>query len=800
MSTSKELLLKLLYANTEAELGEIINADPAMRSADNWHPLDGRDTNFNVVSNQSSNGAKAATELMTNMVDAVLMKRCHEEGIDPKGKDAPKTMYDAVDRFIFSLNGGKIIKADQQQLRLFAEQNLIIGVSGGRTKDDKDPCFTFCDNGEGQHPASFASTFLSFSAKNKSEISFVQGKYNMGSSGVLSFCGGQWYKLIISRRYDKKGDWGWTLLRRNTPERGTPYAEYYAPNKEVPTVDGQMSIVPFKTKQGKVYGKYSLESGTIVKLYEYHLGKGHSGFRQAREALNENLVETILPFRIWDFRWSPQKGKGAEREVGLDSRSFYGMEYLLARGHAEELDDESAEGRIISIDNVYDPRLGMIRISAIVMKKSSEKTMWYKRSNNRIFHHVNGQVMFKDGRGYLTQRGFPALKDRVVIFVDASNLTDSAHLDLWKGDRESIRETRDIGNLYKEAIGQAIKHSSLLKALNHKIAHEELETATKDSSRELVKQLVKSDNNFKALLSDKVPDISVGGNVKPKEDALREDLKRCPSYIKLSRSGDKMIEMPINISRPIPFETDAQDDFFTRPDNAGYPLLSSDQMSRDFVWRHNLRNGKFVLYLDPVRENVKVGDKYSFKVCLHSAEMPESVCAREEITVSIVEARSKPPNPNPRPPKERTDSIGLPPCDLLTKDGRTVMDGTETISWESFDGYQNCGKEDGGFISDFGEQGKKHYVNYDNVFFQSYLRQAKEEKSSAEKKYILGMRILMLGMEFGLKQGMKRNEETYVENIDEIRRAVAQGAASTVLTLCDKMPKNFDLFKDSSEE
>lgn len=45
------------------------------------------------------------------------------------------------------------------------------------------------DNGEGQHPKDFESTFLSLVKGNKINIQFVQGKYNMGGSGALVFCG-----------------------------------------------------------------------------------------------------------------------------------------------------------------------------------------------------------------------------------------------------------------------------------------------------------------------------------------------------------------------------------------------------------------------------------------------------------------------------------------------------------------------------------------------------------------------------------------------------------------------------------
>jgi hypothetical protein len=90
------------------------------------------------------------------------------------------------------------------------------------------PCYTFVDNGEGQTADDFPRTFLSLSAGNKKSIPFVQGKFNMGSSGVLRYCGRQWFKLIVSRRYDAKSEWGWTLMRRRPGNRDDmPIAEYF---------------------------------------------------------------------------------------------------------------------------------------------------------------------------------------------------------------------------------------------------------------------------------------------------------------------------------------------------------------------------------------------------------------------------------------------------------------------------------------------------------------------------------------------------------------------------------------------
>src|SRR6516162_82004 len=89
---------RLLDAECEADVQAVIDSVPQMANRQNWSFLDDLDTNFNVLSNQASDGGKALTELMTNMVDDVLTKHALQKGIELTGKKAPPTMHIAVDR------------------------------------------------------------------------------------------------------------------------------------------------------------------------------------------------------------------------------------------------------------------------------------------------------------------------------------------------------------------------------------------------------------------------------------------------------------------------------------------------------------------------------------------------------------------------------------------------------------------------------------------------------------------------------------------------------------------------------
>lgn len=789
--------LDLLYANTEKDVDEIIRSHPSMKyagkDAGNWHPVDDRETNFNTIGNQSQNGGKAATELITNMVDSMLTKDCLERGIDPKSEHAPKTMYDVAGK-IMSISGGRIINGDKNKLREYAEENLVIGIVGRKSGEIR-PCYVFCDNGEGQHPGNFRTTFLSLSEKNKSKIPFVQGKYNMGSSGVLRYCGSTWYKLIISRRYDGTGEWGWTLIRKQTPQDGgLRYAEYYAPGGKIETV-GTEQIFPFKVKSGDTYESFSLETGAIIKLYEYYTGKD-AGFGGARDAFNENLVETILPFRILDFRQTPDPSHGKLRGQGIDARSLYGLEYLYAR-HRDANDHEtiSAEdNKPIQISDIDDPRLGEIAITAIKLKSVEERT-GIRKLKGRIFHHVNGQVQYKQPRGLLTDCKLSALKDRVVIFVNASELTYDAHLDIWKGDRENIAE-HPLGELYKKTVKDSITKSEILKEWNHQITKEELDSVAKDSSRELVMDIVKNDKNLALLLDDSVPEgVQVHGA--PPEPVQRTDLKYDPKYIDLL-GNNREFSITENNGRRIICDTDACDDFLTRSQNKGKLSLSEAEPGNKFKRSANLKNGKLSVRIDVVGD-VNVGDEYKFRFVLQSDSMPDPV-QTDEITIKVAPSRASPPPNNRQNSTPRTQK-GLPPYKLYTRDGRDI-DGKPSGSFEQARGQcDGFNEKDGGYVFE-AEEEKVYWINYDNTSFQNYLASKKSEadKKMASEKYILGMRILMLGLEYALeerkKAGDKEPAESYHDFRDEFRRMSAKGAASVVLTLCDQLPKTFDLNRD----
>ena len=93
------LFQKLFNAPTEASVNNIIQTNSIFNNPSNWRPYGDNESNFSVVENQQSNSVASLVEKLTNSIDALLMRKCYEAGIDPRSHDAPKTMDEAVHKF-----------------------------------------------------------------------------------------------------------------------------------------------------------------------------------------------------------------------------------------------------------------------------------------------------------------------------------------------------------------------------------------------------------------------------------------------------------------------------------------------------------------------------------------------------------------------------------------------------------------------------------------------------------------------------------------------------------------------------
>ncbi len=169
---TRDLCLRLLQAETEDEVVQLLKDHGYWADRSVWKPYGDIPNNRSIVGNQQSSAVAALVEKLVNSIDAVLTAECYRHGIDPTSSTAPRTMREAVESF-FPVKEGRIRNLGASERTRLAECIQLVACG---TKEN--PAYLIVDTGEGQCPDQFPNTFLSLIRENKTKIPFVQGKFN----------------------------------------------------------------------------------------------------------------------------------------------------------------------------------------------------------------------------------------------------------------------------------------------------------------------------------------------------------------------------------------------------------------------------------------------------------------------------------------------------------------------------------------------------------------------------------------------------------------------------------------------
>ena len=428
---ARTVLLELVHCETEAEVTATIFRYPSLGDKQNWQPYGGKRNNYNIIGNQQAHPINALIELIINSVDAMLIRGCHEYGLSPTSPQAPRNMLEAA-RVFYGIPHGRLEDLLDGQRSSLAN-NIRVVATGGRSP--LYPSLTVIDLGEGQPPSAFPDTFLSLDRQNKIKTHFVQGKFNMGSTGVLQFCGSKdRYKLIVSRRHQSLRDtddgalWGFTLIRRSPPAKDErlPHYEYFAPGGVVPTLSADaLPLLP-----GNHPHAYNdpLSWGTLIKLYEYHLPQRTSITFDLWYELNARLQYLALPARLHEFR----------------SFKTHTPEIVLAGMHTRLASDRAPKERGFPLTfSLRVPDIGMLNAKVTLFKqfKSDNDRKHWLRSKSVSFT-VNGQEHAALDRRFLERKdvGLDYLSRELLVVIDCSGVDAAVRDDLFMTSRDRLRE------------------------------------------------------------------------------------------------------------------------------------------------------------------------------------------------------------------------------------------------------------------------------------------------------------------------------------------------------------------------
>ena len=578
--TVKDLCLSLIRADTEDEVIYLLKQALFWDNPTAWRYYGDRQTNYNTIGNQQSRPDAALVEKLVNSVDAVLMNECLVRGINPESSRAPKTIREAVARF-FDEEGdpskqylGRIAEWPTSKRTKIARKITLAAT--GATPGRGNPCFTISDAGEGQTPNRLPDTFLSLDRENKLRIPFVQGKFNMGGTGVLKFCGKRQIQLIVSRRNPRiiksmktdasDSQWGFTVVRRELPTGNTrssvytylaPIASDASPHRG-DVLRFPASELPIFPEGKSPYARNS-EWGSLVKLYEYSSAGYYSNTHILRKdgllsRIDLRLPDVALPIRLHECR------TGFRGHEGSFDTTLTGLTVRLEDDKAQNIELTSTAHLVVAGEEM----------AATIYAFRKAKADTYRKDEGILFT-FNGQVHAELPTRFFTRKEVGRLDyiaDSLLLVVDCSKLTGGAHEDLFMTSRDRLsggelrRDTeRELANMLKTHDG--------LRALKEKRRAEEIEARLKDDKplEDALISLLKKSPTLSQLFLQGTRASNPFKTIKVRAEERPFEGKTFPTYFKFMEreyGTELRRNCHLNMRFRIAFETDAVNEYFHR--------------------------------------------------------------------------------------------------------------------------------------------------------------------------------------------------------------------------------------------
>jgi len=698
---AEKLFFELYNAKDEEDVDKIIDKHQSLfENQDNWKPLGDNKSNFSIVKNQQSNPIAAIIEKITNSIDAILTKRCLEEGIDPRSEKAPQSMDKAVQRFFPDRNW------DLQTMRKEQAEEIQVIADGKGPRSRRKPYDTSVivyDNGEGQRPKDFEKTFLSLIRGNKNDIQFVQGKYNMGGAGAIVFCGKKRYQLIASKRHDG-GKFGFTLVREHKKteqdQAKETWFEYFIPGGEIPSFEIDKLDLGLENRP--------FETGTIIKLYSYQFPSGYSAFAQdLNQSVNEYLFNPALPILTKDTAERYPNNKVLVNDL-------YGLGFRLQKEEDDYLEERFWQ-------TFEDELFGEMEVSCYVFKNRVKDYGVKKTKNiiqNRYFKNdmavvfsLNGQVHGHYTSEFITRSlKMNLLKNHLLIHVDCTDMKYEFRKELFMASRDRLKdgeETQALRHYLADKLGASGGRLSEIEKQRKSAVNVDTSSTTKDLIKNLSENMpmdsdmMKILNQTYQLEAKKDTKKKKGKPKRPKREKEEKPFnpKRFPTFFNVQKNGSssrEVAKIPMGGEKTIKFDTDVEDEYFNRIEEPGdieFSIMKygeNDLFGGEYntpadltdsfnVSRSSPNKGEIRLTLNP-KDSLEVGDEVQIKATLNSPTGDLD----ELFWVKISEKQQ----PKKKTPKKETENknLGLPQLVLAY---HNPEDKEDAVSWEDVETATN---------------------------------------------------------------------------------------------------------------
>jgi hypothetical protein len=767
----RALCLALMKADAEEEVVGILKEAGLWDNKSLWRLFGDRESNYNTIGNQQSKPDAALVEKLVNAVDARLMNECLVRGINPEGPQAPQTIREAVAMFFDdsynpgSPHAGQIKNwPDSKRTQIGRGITLVATGAGARSGS---PCFTIADSGEGQTPERMPETLLSLDRTNKLRIPFVQGKFNMGGTGVFKFCGGKHHlQLVVSRRNPDilKGkltqpsdmQWSFSIVRRESEGDGRRSSVYtYLAPLGASAKPGQGGVLRFTANSMPIFPEgrapYARESkwGTLIKLYEYSTaGFSASNIVLTRPSLLNRmdllLPDLALPIRLFECRTTYKGHKGSFEN------NLMGLTVRLEDGRGENLEEGFPSSCPLSA--MGEPMTATI----YAFKKDRADTY---RKNEGIIFTLNGQTHGHITPDFFIRKavGLSYLADSILVVVDCSKFSIQAREDLFMNSRDRL-SGGDMRSDLEHSLEEMLKQHQGLRDLKERRRREQTEAKLADSKplEDILESLLKKSPTLANLFLKGLRASNPFKTMKVREDEEKPfEGKRFPTFFKFKGKeyGQELTrDTPINMRPRITFETDAENDYFGRTTETGqFSLFLVNGGHKIPVAGYvgpNLQNGIGTLSVQ-LPLNCQVGDVLHYlAVVIDSSRVDPlenrfTVRVRPEVQPSGTPGeRRKPPAGEPGNEREVAAGIALPIItEVYEKDWdkhNPPFDKHTALRIKNV-GDDSAQNGDAKPIYDF-------YINMDNLYLNTEIKPSRADPKVIRARFTYGMVLLGLAL------------------------------------------------------
>ncbi|HEY61066.1 MAG TPA: hypothetical protein G4N95_00290 [Anaerolineae bacterium] len=744
---NKQICLDLAHCNTEQDVIKLLKEVGYWDNLTVWQYYGDNENNFATIGNQQSRPDAAIVEKIINSVDAVLMAECQKQGITPEGENAPKSITAALEQY-FNIPNGKLSNITTSERRNLAK-NICLVATGLKA----NPCYSIIDQGEGQSPNMMPNTLLSIGKSNKLRIAFVQGKFNMGGTGVLQFCGKRNLQLIISRRHPdiaihesdpSSSQWGFTIVRRENPTHGvrSSFYRYLAPGGKILSFNAKyLPLLP--GDYPNAYGR-SMKWGTYIKLYEYQMTGLKTNVKfDLYNRLSLLMPSIALPIRLYERR----KGYAGHTQESTLS----GLTVRLEEDKRENLEDGYPTTSALVVQGQK------IKISIFAFKRGQAKK--YKRSEGIIFV-VNGQT-----HGYLSKSFFSResvkmgyLADSLLILVDCTEFDGRTREDLFMNSRDRLR-AGGLRSRIERQLEEILRNHQGLKDLRERRRREDIENKLEDSKplADIIETIIQKSPTLSKLF---IQGVKLPNPFKTTKTMAQKSFqgKRFPTYFKLTKEYhfDNPRRCPINVRLRVQYKTDVANDYFDRDKDPGTFMLKANRREiSDFSV--NLWNGLATLNVS-IPHGVQVGKVIHFQSEVYDISRVDPIS--EGFHVLVENAVKQTPGLPGKRKHPASDEEG-DDIEQTTKLDLPNIREVRQNEWEHF----TFDRESALKVINSGEEGYDFFINMDNVYLLTEKKSnTKISPKLLDARYKYG--IVLLGISL-----LKANEvdKKYVanENINE---------------------------------